>query len=206
MIALAATQLFPKQQALLEYLKNYVRKNGTAPLLVQIKQDLNLRALSTVHQHLEALEKKGYIKRNKKDRTIEFIDQRVSYGSTLFVPLLGYIAAGKPLEAVEQKGVSIEVPKDLYGEKSLFALKVKGDSMIDAHIMDGDTVIVESQINAENGDIVVALLEDYSATLKKFYKEKNGKFRLQPMNDNYKPIITDKLFIQGKLVGVIRKY
>lgn len=206
MIALAATQLFPKQQALLEYLKNYVRKNGCAPLLVQIRDDLHLKALSTVHQHLEALEKKGYIKRNRQDRTIEFIDQRVSYGSTIYVPLLGYIAAGKPLEAVEQKGVSIEIPKELYGQKSLFALKVKGDSMIDAHIMDGDTVIVESQISAENGDIVVALMEDYSATLKKFYKEKNGKFRLQPMNDKYKPIITDKLFIQGKLVGIIRKY
>jgi repressor LexA len=175
--------------------------------LNDIAKALNLRANSTIHQHLESLEKKGLIKRGRFNNTIEIVEKDFDFSDVKDVHLLGYIAAGKPLEAIEDKTNIIRISKDMYGSKDIFALKVKGDSMIDAHIMDGDTIIVESKTTADEGQIVVALLEDYSATLKVYSRDKkNKKFVLKPMNPKYEPIVTDKLYIQGILLGVIRGY
>lgn len=207
MDGISAPHLYPKQMEVLKFLKQYVKKYQSMPKLKDIAKALNLRANSTIHQHLESLEKKGLIRRGRFNNTIEIVEKDFDFSDVKDVHLLGYIAAGKPLEAIEDKTNIIRISKDMYGSKDIFALKVKGDSMIDAHIMDGDTIIVESKTTADEGQIVVALLEDYSATLKVYSRdEKKKKYILKPMNEKYEPIVTDKLYIQGILLGVIRGY
>jgi len=209
-----AVTLYPRQKQILSFIENYIAANGHAPTLTEIKDHIGVRALSTVHAHMKRLEKKGLIKKDRSlDQGINLILTAGQYaGEIIQVPLVGMIAAGNPIEAIEDLGTTVALPASLIGNKHVYALKVKGDSMIEHLIADGDTIVVEKVDYASNGDVVVALLEDGGATLKEFHKEKDpntGKsyVRLQPKNKNYDPIIVDDgVTIQGKLVAVMRKY
>jgi len=172
---------------------------------------MNLSSLATVHEHLQALEKKGIIKKyDGAVRGIEIIDNSINANLTAVeLPLIGYIAAGEPIEAIENDLATVMVSPDMVSKsKRCFVLQVKGSSMIDEGIMDGDYVVLKQQETAENGQIVVALIDKDFATLKKFYKEKDGKIRLQPANDNMDPIIVDanQVKIQGVVTGIVRRY
>ena len=194
-----------KQQEIFEYIKETILKNGYPPSVREIGDAVNLRSTSSVHLHLEALEKKGYIRRDPtKPRTIEIIDDCFGFEKreVINVPLIGTVAAGQPILAEQNIQEYFPIPVDMLPNTELFMLKVKGESMINANIYDGDRVIVSMQPTAENGDIVVALLTD-SATVKRFYKE-DGHYRLQPENDAMEPIIVDDVKIQGKVIGVVR--
>ncbi len=199
---------YHRQKEVLDFVAQYIQKYGVSPTLQQIATALDLRALSTVHQHLEALEKKGFVKRFEGAiRGIEVLDQKISGAlEGVEVPVIGFIAAGKPIDAVEDQTDSVRVASSmLSGKRRAFVLQVRGDSMINDGILDGDSVVCEQQETANNGDIVVALLENSVATLKRFYKETN-RIRLQPANDTMKPIYVKKVKIQGRVVGVIRRY
>ena len=189
-----------KQQEILEYIKSEILNRGFPPAVREICEAVNLKSTSSVHAHLEALEKNGYIRRDAtKPRAIEIIDEVVN------VPLVGTVAAGQPILAVENVDGYFPIPAEFMPNEQSFMLKVKGDSMINAGIFDGDQVLVKQQPTADNGDIVVALVED-SATVKTFYKEK-GYYRLQPENDTMDPIIiTGEIQILGKVFGVMRFY
>lgn len=209
-----AVTLYPRQKQILNYINMYIEANGHAPTLTEIRDYIGVKALSTVHAHMRRLEEKGLIEKDRNsERGISLILKAGQYaGEIIQVPLVGMIAAGQPIEAIEELGDTVAVPANLVGNKRVYALRVKGDSMIEHLIADGDTIIVEKVDTASNGDIVVALLEDGGATLKEFHKEKDPKtgrnyVRLQPKNKKYEPIIvTDGITIQGKLVGVYRKY
>ena len=203
--------LYKRQREILDYISQYIQQNATSPTLQEIAGAMNLSSLATVHEHLQALEKKGMIRRfDGAVRGIEITDETVSVGvSGIELPLVGYIAAGEPIEAIENPIDTILVSADLVSKvKRSYVLQVKGDSMINEGIFNGDYVVIQQQNTAEDGDIVVALIDNGFATLKTFYKEKNGKIRLQPANDKMDPIIVDAntLSIQGKVTGVIRKY
>lgn len=188
------------QKKVFEYIKDVISTRGVAPSVREIGEAVGLRSTSTVQYNLNALEAAGYIERDPNlKRTI-----RLAGGSmkTVPVPLLGTVTAGQPILAVEQ--IEEYIPVALHNDGSYFALHVKGDSMINAHIMDGDIVIVRQTPVAKNGEIVVALIDD-EATVKRFYKE-NGHFRLQPENDAYEPIVVEELAILGKVAAVIRTY
>lgn len=194
-----------KQQEILEYIKQTILKKGYPPAVREICEAVHLKSTSSVHSHLETLERNGYIRRDPtKPRTIEIIDD--CFGLTrremVNVPLVGTVAAGQPILAEENIQNYFPIPVDLLPNTDLFMLKVKGESMINAGICDGDQVIVAMQSTANNGDIVVALLDD-SATVKRFYKEE-GHYRLQPENDSMDPIIVDDVQVQGKVIGLIR--
>lgn len=203
--------LTPKKKKILDFIQNYSNKNGYSPTLEEIAKKFKLKSLATVHQHIEELEKSGYLKRDfNKARDIQIIeesDQEESYieGATLSLPIAGLITAGEPIEAIEDKSETMTVPKEILKNDNAYVLKVKGDSMIESLISDGDFVVVQKQDTANNGDIVVALLEDGSATLKEFHKEKNY-IRLQPRNKKYTPIKVKNVVIQGKVAGIIRKF
>lgn len=188
------------QKKVLEYIKRIISERGIAPSVREIGAAVGLKSTSTVQYNLNALEMAGYIVRDPNlKRTIRLS----GFGSkTVNVPLLGTVTAGVPILAEEH--IEEYVPVALGKTGSFFALHVKGDSMINAHILDGDIVVVEQTTTAENGEIVVALIED-EATVKRFYKE-NGHFRLQPENDAYAPIITDELSLLGRVATVIRNY
>lgn len=203
-------QLDQKEQLIFDYIKENIMKNGYAPSIRDICAALHIKSTSTVHTVLDKLEKKGYIrKENGKSRTLRIEgagDDSDEDNDRLRVPVLGRVTAGQPILAVENYEGFVNFPKTgrpmPAGE--LFALRVKGTSMIEAGIMDGDTVIVERTTAAENGDIVVALIDD-EATVKTFYKE-NGHFRLQPENRTMLPIIVTSLMILGKVVASVRYY
>ena len=185
--------------------------NGTSPTLQEIADAMGLSSLATVHEHLQALAKKGVIKKYEGAvRGIEVISE--AFNTTLNaieLPVLGYIAAGEPIEAIDNPIDTILVSADLVSKsKRCYVLKVRGDSMIDDGIFDGDSVVLQHQETANNGDIVVALLDNGFATLKKFYREPNGAIRLQPANRNMDPIYVEPqdLKIQGKVTGIIRRY
>lgn len=185
--------------------------NGTSPTLSEIAEAMGLSSLATVHEHLQTLEKKGVIKRfDGAVRGIEILDQGVNANLTgIELPLVGYIAAGEPIDAIENPSETITVSPDLVSKvKRCYVLQVKGDSMIDEGIFDGDFVVIQKQDTAANGDIVVALIEGAFATLKTIYTEKDGRIRLQPANAKMDPIYVDPrdLEVQGKVTGVIRKY
>lgn len=197
-----------KQQEILDYIKNEILNRGFPPSVREICEAVNLKSTSSVHSHLEALEKNGYIRRDAtKPRAIEIIDDNFNLvrREVVNVPLIGTVAAGQPLLAVENIENYFPVPAEFMPNEQSFMLRVKGDSMINAGIFDGDQVLVKEQSTASDGDIIVALVED-SATVKTFYKEK-GYYRLQPENDTMDPIIvrTD-LKILGKVFGVFRFY
>ena len=195
-----------KQQEILEYIKSEILNRGFPPAVREICEAVNLKSTSSVH--LEALEKNGYIRRDAtKPRAIEIIDDNFNLvrREVVNVPLVGTVAAGQPILAVENVDGYFPIPAEFMPNEQSFMLKVKGDSMINAGIFDGDQVLVKQQPTADNGDIVVALVED-SATVKTFYKEK-GYYRLQPENDTMDPIIiTGEIQILGKVFGVMRFY
>jgi repressor LexA len=203
--------LYKKQREILDYISQYIQQNGTSPTLKEIADAMNLSSLATVHEHLQALEKKGMIRRfDGAVRGIEVVDETVNVGvSAVALPLVGYIAAGEPIDAIENPIDTILVSQDLVSKvKRSYVLQVRGDSMINEGIFNGDYVVIQQQNTAENGDIVVALIDNNFATLKSFYKEKDGRIRLQPANDKMDPIYVDprNLSVQGKVTGVIRKY
>lgn len=203
--------LYRKQKQILDFISQYIQVNGYSPTLQEIADAMGLSSLATVFEHLQALEKKGVIRRfDGSVRGIEIVDDTVNASvGGVELPLVGYIAAGEPIDAIENPLETVMVASDMVSKtKRCYVLQVKGDSMIKEKILDGDYVVIQSQDTANDGDIIVALIEDSFATLKKFYREKGGKIRLQPANDNMDPIYVDaeNLKIQGKVTGVIRRY
>ena len=203
-----------KKQQLLDFLKSYVNDRGYAPTLSEIAKKFKVSSLATVHEHMAFLEKHGFIKRtgNIQSRELEIVDSRDNNvestfleGSMHSLPLVGLITAGEPIEAVENREAEIAVPAEITRGRQCYILKVRGDSMVESLISDGDLVIVEKTEYAKNGDMVVAVLDDGTATLKKFYKEKNY-VRLQPANAKYQPLMVENVIIRGRVVGIIRKY
>ena len=205
---MAYGRISKKQQEILDYIKNEILNRGFPPAVREICEAVNLKSTSSVHSHLEALEKNGYIRRDAtKPRAIEIIDDNfnLTRREVVNVPLVGTVAAGQPILAVENIEAYFPVPAEFMPNEQSFMLKVKGDSMINAGIFDGDQVLVKQQSSAGNGDIVVALLED-AATVKTFYKE-DGYYRLQPENDTMDPILVyGDIQILGKVFGVFRFY
>jgi repressor LexA len=202
--------LYKKQRQILDYISQYIQKFGYSPTLTEIAEAIGVKALSTVSGHLDALEKKGVIRRYKGAvRGIEVTDARFQKGfwiSTVELPILGYIAAGKPIEPYTDPGATATIPQSMIsGKKRAFVLQVKGESMIEEGILDGDYIVVEEQNQANDGDIVVAVLDNGFATLKKFYRERN-RVRLEPANRKMDPIYVKNVTIQGKAVGIIRSW
>lgn len=195
-----------KQTEILEYIKSEILNRGFPPAVREICEAVHLKSTSSVHAHLETLEKNGYIRRDPtKPRAIEIIDDNFNLvrREVVNVPIVGTVAAGQPLLAVENVDNYFPIPAEFMPNAESFLLKVKGDSMVNAGVLDGDLVLVEKQPSARNGEMVVALVED-SATVKTYYKE-NGHFRLQPENDYMDPIIVEgELTILGKVRGVMR--
>lgn len=203
---MAYGRISKKQQEILDYIKSEIINRGFPPAVREICEAVHLKSTSSVHSHLEALEKNGYIRRDAtKPRAIEIIDDQFNLvrREIVNVPLIGTVAAGHPILAVENIETYFPVPAEMMPNAQSFMLKVKGDSMINAGIFDGDQVLVKQQSTAEDGDMVVALVED-SATVKTFYKE-DGYYRLQPENDTMDPILVHgDLKILGKVFGVFR--
>ena len=198
--------LTKRQREILDYLNEFIEQRGYAPSLEEIGRRFGLSSLATVHKHLTNLQDKGFIRRAwNRSRSVELVPTRMG-GRALDLPLLGYVAAGVPIEAVVSNE-TVTVPEDLVGTRDTYALRVRGNSMIDEQIRDGDLVVVEDRQTAHNGEMVIALLEGAEVTLKKFYRE-NGHIRLQPANDAVAPIImrADKVQVQGVVVGVMRRY
>lgn len=194
-----------KQQEILEYIKETILKKGYPPSVREICEAVHLKSTSSVHSHLETLEENGYIRRDPtKPRTIEILDDNfnLTRREMVNIPVLGTVAAGQPILAQENIENYFPIPAELLPNQQTFMLRVKGDSMINAGIFNGDQIIVAQQETAENGEIVVALLDD-SATVKRFFEE-NGHFRLQPENDAMEPILTDSVQILGKVIGLMR--
>lgn len=203
--------LYKKQKQIVEYISQYIQINNYSPTLREIADAMGLSSLATVHEHLQTLERKGVIRRFEGAvRGIEITDPHYSADLTsIELPLVGFIAAGEPIEANENQLETILVSSDMVSKsKRCYVLQVRGTSMVDEGIFNGDHVVVQQQNTAEDGDIVVALIEGAFATLKSFYKEKGGKIRLQPANSSMDPIIVDAtdLQIQGKVTGIIRRY
>jgi len=198
--------LTKRQKQILNYIKKFIQKNEYAPSLEEIKEHFDLKSVSTIHQHIEALKTKGYLnKLAHQHRTIELIND-AQRDPLIEIPLLGTIAAGQPIEAIEEKETIVVSKNKLPKNSDIYALRVQGDSMIDEGVHNGDTILIKKQNTAENGDKVVALLNGNEATLKTFYKEK-GQIRLQPANKNYQPIILKKeqeIAIQGVLFNIAR--
>ncbi len=225
--------LTKRQFEVLNFIKAFSDREGYSPSFDEIRKALKLRSLATVHKHVNTLERKGCLARDyNRSRSIEVISMQprsemksrwaakeseaIAPAQTaaaapatnwmVELPLLGRIAAGKPIEAVPtDESISLA---DFVGSKNVFVLKVRGDSMIDDHICDGDYVVVESVPEADNGETVVALVDNSDATLKRFYKEKNGKIRLQPSNPTMTPMIYEahRVKIQGRVIGVLRRF
>jgi repressor LexA len=197
-----------RQKQLLDHIGSYIDAHGYAPSFEEIAEHFGFASLATVHEHVSNLERKGYIRKAyNRSRSIELVPASGNPAG-VELPLLGEVAAGQPIEAVENRE-SILVPPDLLrkgGEN--YVLRVVGDSMIDEQIRDGDYIIVNSRPTAQNGEMVVALVDDESATVKKLYREANGMIRLQPANEKLEPMFfeADRLRIQGVVVGVIRRY
>ena len=202
---MAYGRITKKQTEILEYIKSQILNKGYPPSVRDICTAVNLKSTSSVHAHLETLEKNGYIRRDPtKPRAIEIIDDNfnLTRREVVNVPLIGQVAAGQPLLAVENITSYFPIPAEFIPKEEVFMLNVKGESMVNAGIYDGDQIIVKQQSTASNGEIVVALVDD-SATVKRFYKE-NGHIRLQPENDFMEPIIVNSCEIIGKVIGLIR--
>ncbi|GFO83933.1 MULTISPECIES: transcriptional repressor LexA [Anaerostipes] len=198
-------QLTDKQQQILEFIKHRILEKGYPPAVREICQAVHLRSTSSVHSHLETLERKGYIRRDPtKPRAIEIIDDdfNLARREIVHIPIVGTITAGEPILAVENIEDYFPMQPDFISSRDTFMLHVRGESMINAGIMDGDLVIVQQQPTADNGDIVVAMIDD-SATVKRFYKE-DGHYRLQPENDAMDPIIVPEVSVIGKVIGLYR--
>lgn len=202
---MAYGKISDKQKEILEYIKSEILNRGYPPSVRDICEAVHLKSTSSVHSHLETLEKNGYIRRDPtKPRAIEIIDDmfNLSRREVVNVPLIGRVAAGEPLLAVENVETYFPIPAEFMPNDETFMLKVKGESMINVGIFDGDNILVRRQSTASDGDMVVALVDD-SATVKTFYKEQDH-YRLQPENDNMEPIIVEDCAILGKVFGVFR--
>ena len=198
--------LTKRQKQILDYIGESIRKNGYAPSLVEISQHFKLNSISTIHKHLVHLEEKGLIHRHwNRARAIEVVPTE-SRPEARDVPLIGLISAGQPIEAIRTNEV-VAVPEDMIGRRDVYVLRVKGESMVEDQVRDGDYVIVENRGSARNGEMVVALLQGENATLKKYYREK-GQIRLQPAHPTMKPILAkeEDVKIQGVVIGLMRKY
>ena len=201
-----------RQRQIYDFISDFVQKNGYSPSFEEIREGMQLNSLATVHKHISNLENKGLLTRDyNRSRSIDLLPpkgrlkQAMSVNTTLVLPLLGRIAAGQPIEAIERtETISLA---DFVQSKEVFVLEVSGESMQDEHIMNGDYVLVEKVKTAHNGDIVVALVDENDATLKRFYRE-GDNIRLQPSNAAMKPIIVPAaaVQIQGRVIGVLRKY
>ena len=194
-----------KQKEILEYVKAQIINKGYPPAVREICEAVKLKSTSSVHSHLETLEKNGYIRRDpSKPRAIEIIDDEfnMTRRELVNVPIVGTITAGQPILAVENIDSYFPIPSEYMPNEETFMLKVKGNSMINAGIFNGDKILVQKQSHAKNGDFVVALIGD-EVTVKTFYKE-NGYYRLQPENDTMEPIIVPELNILGKVIGLFR--
>ena len=201
------TSISEKQTAILEFIKKEILAKGYPPAVREICAAVGLNSPATVHSHLHILENKGYIRRDpSKPRAIEIIDEDFNPGRREYaqIPMVGYVAAGQPILAEENIQEYFPIPADMLPNDQVFMLKVRGDSMINAGILDGDQVIVRQTQQARNGDMVVALIDD-SATVKTFYKEK-GHIRLQPENPDYDPILVEDVKILGQVIGVFRLF
>jgi repressor LexA len=197
-----------KQRRVYEFIKGYIESNDEPPTIAEIGRHFQISSSATVHGILSALEREGLIKRIPNiSRGIEVVKQSGDGDDKGEIPLLGTVAAGQPIEAILSHD-TIPVPRDLQGRGRTFALRVRGDSMIDEHIQDGDIIIVSSQKTAENGQVVVALIDGSNATVKKFYREPEF-IRLEPANPQYKPLFiktAERIQIQGVVTGLIRRY
>lgn len=194
-----------KQQEILDYIKSQILERGFPPAVRDICEAVHLKSTSSVHSHLETLEKNGYIRRDPtKPRAIEILDDsfQMLRRETANVPIVGRVAAGEPLLAEQNIEDYFPIPTEFLPNNQTFLLKVRGESMINAGILDGDYVLVEQRQTASNGEMIVALIED-GATVKTFYKEE-GVIRLQPENDTMDPIIVQDVMILGKVIGVFR--
>jgi repressor LexA len=198
-----------RQKEILDFIESFLDTHGYSPSFEEIAEFFDYRSLATVHEHLSNLEAKGYIRKNyNESRSIELTrtDMRVA---AVDLPLLGTVAAGEPIEAIEQQE-TISVPDDMVSGSGggHYVLRVRGDSMIDEQIRDGDYVIVQARDTAGNGEMVIALVDGESATVKKYYREAGGRVRLQPANPSLSPLYFDepRVTVQGIVIGVIRKY
>lgn len=202
-----ATDLPRRQREVLDFLRHSLRKQGYVPSIRELGEALGLKSTSTIHYHLTGLAERGLIRWEKgKNRAIQVLErEQSSHERPAVLPMAGRIVAGSPIEAIE--GIEEVDLGAIWPTDQAFMLEVKGDSMIDDHIVPGDWVVVRRQATAHDGEIVVALLEEGDATLKRLYREKGGQFRLQPANSGLKPIFVNagSLAIQGKVVGVIRR-
>jgi repressor LexA len=199
--------LTKRQKQILDFLQGYLAEHGYAPSFEEIAGHFGFASLATVHEHLENLRSKGYIRKSyNESRSIEVVPARMRVAA-LELPLLGGVAAGAPIEAVTDQE-TVAVPEDMLGRGEHYVLRVRGDSMIDEQIRDGDYIIVNSRPTAHNGEVVVALVRGDSATVKKFYREGDGRVRLQPANPTMPPMLFrgDEVRVQGIVVGVIRRY
>ena len=198
--------LTKRQREIFDYLNDFIQQHGYAPSLEEIGRRFNLSSLATVHKHLTNLQEKGFIRRAwNRSRSVELVPSRGG-GRALELPLLGFVAAGAPIEAVAGTE-TIAVPEEMVGRRETYVLRVRGSSMIDEQIRDGDFVIVEDRKSADNGEMVIALVGGQDVTLKKFYRD-NGKIRLQPANPAMQPMLfePDNVQVQGVVVGVMRRY
>lgn len=199
--------LTKKQRQILDYVESFVDNNGYSPSYEEIAQAFDYSSLATVHEHLTNLEQKGFLRKNyNKSRSLEVV--RTDPNSlALEIPLLGTVAAGLPLEVYPEQE-TVAVPHDMVRRGNNYVLRVKGESMIEEQIRDGDYIIVNARQTADNGEMVVALVDGEAATVKKFYREGAGRVRLQPANPNMQPMYypSERVQIQGIVVGVIRKY
>lgn len=204
-------KLYKRQRQILDFISQYIQRNGYSPTLAEIAQALGVSSLATVHEHLETMEKKGVIKRREGAvRSIEITEKDMALRSqtpaSVELPVLGFIAAGAPIEPYTDPNAVLGIPPTMVSPKRrAFVLQVKGDSMIDAGILDRDFVVIEQTEEAKNGEVVVALLENGFATLKRYFKEAT-RIRLEPANSTMSPIFTTRARIQGRCVGVIRRY
>lgn len=204
--------LYSKEREVLEFLAQFQKQYGYSPKLSEISRATGHKSVSTVHSLVHSLVEKGYIQKvDGNSRVLKILDQKIANAAlgtqpSIELPLMGYIAAGKPLEPHTDPNATFQVSASMIsGKKTAFVLQVKGMSMIDDGILDGDYVVIEKASNAENGDIVVAIVDEHHATLKRFYRE-NGKVVLKPANTEMDPIYPNSLTIQGRVVGVIRKF
>ena len=210
-----AVKITEKDYEIMDFIHECLVKNGFPPTVREICQAVNLTSTATVHARLKKLENEGYIEhqssKNRSMRLVKYKPQTESEAESasndkyLDVPMYGKVTAGVPITAIQDNTETFPLPMSFVGNKNIFMLKVSGESMINAAILDGDYIIVEEQPTAENGDIVVALVNGDEATVKTFYKE-NGHFRLQPENDTMEPIIVDEVSIIGKVTGVFRRF
>jgi repressor LexA len=200
--------IYKKQRQIIDFIKQFIQSTGTAPTLRQIAVAIGVSSLATVHEHLQALEEKGLLKRKHgKNRGMELTSGVDSlYSESFEAPILGFIAAGAPIEPYTDPSATMNIPSAFVsGQKRTYVLQVRGQSMIEDHINDGDFVVIEQTESANDGEIVVALLDNGMATLKRFYKEAT-RIRLQPANSTMQPIFVKNVRIQGKVVGLVRKY